>query len=87
MSSHMASTSSQRKASIPAWPCRSFAAWLRPRSMSLCFQKGINLAKTPVWQRRGVMVYRKDGRVVADWQPPLFSSAEGKGLLEQILCL
>lgn len=53
----------------------------------LVFQKGINLAKTPVWERRGVMVYRKDGRVAADWQSPLFSSTEGKGILEQILHL
>ena len=31
----------------------------------LVFGKGINLAKTPTWQRRGVMVYRKDGQVAA----------------------
>ncbi|HPT36807.1 MAG TPA: tRNA(His) guanylyltransferase Thg1 family protein [Methanothrix sp.] len=53
----------------------------------LVFQKGINLARTPVWERRGIMVYRKDGIVTSDWQPPLFSSTEGKGLLEQIFCL
>jgi tRNA(His) 5'-end guanylyltransferase len=49
------------------------------------FQNGINLAKTPAWERRGVLIYRKDGRMVADWQPPLFSSAEGGRLLEQLL--
>ncbi|MEI8004413.1 MAG: tRNA(His) guanylyltransferase Thg1 family protein, partial [Methanothrix sp.] len=34
----------------------------------LVFQKGINLAKTPVWERRGVMVRRKNGRVAVDWE-------------------
>ena len=49
------------------------------------FQKGINLAKTPTWERRGVMVYRKNGRMVVDWDIPLFSSKEGKALLADII--
>ena len=49
------------------------------------FQKGVNLAKTPAWERRGVMVYRKDGRVVQDWELPLFRSEEGKRLLAEII--
>lgn len=49
------------------------------------FQKGVNLAKTPAWERRGVMVYRKDGRVVQDWELPLFRSEEGKKLLAEII--
>ena len=53
----------------------------------LVFQKGINLARTPAWERRGVMVYRQDGQVAADWQIPLFSSKEGKGLVARILDL
>lgn len=53
----------------------------------LVFQKGINLARTPAWERRGVMVYRQDGHVAADWQIPLFSSKEGKGLVARILDL
>ena len=28
----------------------------------LCFKKGINLALTPAWQRRGIIVYRKEIR-------------------------
>jgi len=51
----------------------------------LVFQKGINLAKTPAWERRGVMVCRKDGRTAADWEIPLFSSKEGKALLAEII--
>ncbi|HON81443.1 MAG TPA: tRNA(His) guanylyltransferase Thg1 family protein [Methanoregulaceae archaeon] len=36
----------------------------------LAFSHGINLAKTPVWQRRGVLVYRK-GRTIEGWNPRL----------------
>jgi tRNA(His) 5'-end guanylyltransferase len=51
----------------------------------LVFQKGINLAKTPIWERRGVIVYRKNGRVAVDWEIPLFSSKEGKAILTEII--
>ncbi len=51
----------------------------------LVFQKGINLAKTPVWERRGVMIYKKSGRIVVDWEVPLFSSKEGDDLLAEII--
>jgi tRNA(His) guanylyltransferase len=49
----------------------------------LVFQKGINLARTPAWERRGVMVYRKNDRVAVDWDIPLFSSAEGIALINE----
>lgn len=51
----------------------------------LVFQKGINLAKTPAWQRRGIMVYREEGQVTANWDIPLLSTKEGKTLLMKIL--
>ena len=51
----------------------------------LVFQKGVNLARTPTWERRGVMVRRKGGTVVQDWDLPLFSSIEGKALLEEMI--
>jgi tRNA(His) 5'-end guanylyltransferase len=51
----------------------------------LVFQKGINLAKTPAWERRGVMVYRKGEQVTQDWELPLFSSEEGQKLVEEIM--
>jgi len=51
----------------------------------LVFEKGINLARTPIWERRGVMIYRKSGRVVVDWEIPLFSSKEGNALLAEII--
>jgi tRNA(His) guanylyltransferase len=49
----------------------------------IVFQKGTNLAKTPSWERRGVMVYKKDGQLVQDWELPTFRSEEGQGLLEE----
>ncbi|VVB69882.1 tRNAHis guanylyltransferase [uncultured archaeon] len=49
------------------------------------FQKGVNLARTPLWERRGVMVYRKDGLVVQNWELPLFNSLEGKHFIGEIL--
>ncbi|OYV08107.1 MAG: tRNAHis guanylyltransferase [Methanosaeta sp. ASP1-1] len=55
-----------------------------PEIHELVFQKGINLARTPAWERRGVMVYRKDGKLESDWELPLLSSAEGPAFLEKI---
>jgi tRNA(His) guanylyltransferase len=51
----------------------------------LVFNKGVNLAKTPAWERRGIMVYRKGGRVVQDWELPLFRSEDGLRLLSGII--
>ena len=51
----------------------------------LVFRRGINLAKTPAWERRGVLIYRKEGKVIEDWELPLFGSEEGKRLLGEII--
>jgi tRNA(His) 5'-end guanylyltransferase len=51
----------------------------------LVYQRGINLAKTPIWEKRGVMVYRKDGHVVHDWELPLFRSEDGLRSLMDII--
>lgn len=56
-----------------------------PEIHELVFQKGVNLAKTPAWERRGVMIRRKSGLVVQDWDLPLFSSKEGTDLLAEII--
>ena len=74
-----------------------------PELHELVFQElGINLAKIPAWQRRGVLIfleeYEKEGfdpiskkrtivkrrRVREEWEPPLFSSEEGRSF---IICL
>jgi len=68
-----------------------FAAMERLRGMKeseiheLVFQKGTNLAKTPVWEKRGILVYRKDEKLVQDWEPKLFREEDGHKLLRSIL--
>jgi len=56
-----------------------------PEIHELVFSRGINLAKTPTWERRGAMVYRKGGQVVQDWELPPLRSEDGKRLLAQIV--
>lgn len=63
----------------------------------LLFRHGVNLAQTPAWQRRGILIYRElykkrvDNRLVtrrriqANWNLPLFTSKEGKALIQKIL--
>ncbi len=64
-------------------------------------ERGINLTKTPAWQRRGIMIHWKEmefekdfgGRtvrfkrrkVIENWEPPLFGTDKGKEYLENIL--
>jgi len=50
----------------------------------MLFKRDINLARTPVWERRGVLVYRRGGEIVQDWEPPLFLSPEGLKLVEEL---
>jgi len=56
-----------------------------PEIHDLVYQKGINLARTPAWERRGVMIRRKGGQVEQGWELPMFSSKEGRALLEEII--
>jgi len=63
----------------------------------LLFRHGINLAKTPAWQRRGILIYREPyqkrtktqtvirRRIKENWEPPLFSTNEGQTLIQQIV--
>ena len=51
----------------------------------LVFSRGVNLAKTPAWERRGVLVYRKDDEIVQNWDVPLFKSEEGYSLINQLI--
>jgi tRNA(His) 5'-end guanylyltransferase len=51
----------------------------------LVFTKGVNLAKTPAWERRGILVYRKGGQIAEDWELPLFAEAEGREFLKEVL--
>ena len=51
----------------------------------LVFQRGVNLAKTPAWERRGVLIRRKNGNVVQDWELLLFKDEDGQELLSEII--
>jgi tRNA(His) guanylyltransferase len=51
----------------------------------LVFQRGVNLARTPAWERRGVLIHRKKGNVVQDWELPLFKDEGGQKLLSEII--
>jgi len=56
-----------------------------PQIHEQVFSRGINLAKTPVWERRGVMVYRKGGPVVQNWELPLLRSDDGQRLISKVI--
>lgn len=63
----------------------------------ILFRHGINLAKTPQWQRRGILIYREPyqkqigdhtvtrRRIKENWQLPLFSSEKGQTLVQQVI--
>jgi tRNA(His) guanylyltransferase len=51
----------------------------------LVFRKGVNLAKTPAWERRGILIYRKNGEIVQNWDIPLLNSEEGQKLIDEII--
>lgn len=63
----------------------------------IMFEHGINLAETPAWQRRGILIYKQPYRkkianqniirwkIIENWDLPLFSSGEGTKLIQQII--
>ncbi len=63
----------------------------------LLFRHGVNLARTPDWQRKGILIYREPyqkrvgkqavtrKRILENWNLPLFSSKEGQTLIQRAL--
>jgi len=63
----------------------------------ILFDRGVNLARTPLWQRRGILVYKepflkKTENILAarfkikeNWNLPLFTSKDGANLIKQTL--
>lgn len=63
----------------------------------ILFKHGVNLAQTPSWQRRGILIHKKPyqketkdqsvirWKITENWDLPLFSSEEGTRLIRQIL--
>ncbi len=72
-----------------------------PELHDLLFERGINPARTPAWQRRGILLYWQEitlerkfrdktvrfkrRRIVEEWNPPLFDSDEGRILIDNIV--
>ncbi len=72
-----------------------------PELHDILHGKGINPAKTPAWQRRGILLYWQEielekefqgkkvsfkrRRIVEEWNPPLFDSDEGRSLIDDIV--
>ena len=72
-----------------------------PELHDILYARGINPAKTPAWQRRGIILYWQEielekefqGRkvkfkrrkIVENWNPPLFDSDEGKSFIGNIV--
>lgn len=63
----------------------------------MMLKHGINLAKTPQWQRRGILIHKQPflkktensmverSKLKEDWNIPLFTSKEGAKLIQKIL--
>jgi tRNA(His) 5'-end guanylyltransferase len=63
----------------------------------LMFEHDINLSRTPLWQRRGILLYKqpfmrkiddqfvKRWRIKEEWDLPLFTSRDGIKLIKEIL--
>lgn len=63
----------------------------------ITFKQGVNLAKTPHWQRRGILVYKhpflkkagshmiKRWKTKENWSLPLFTEKNGAKLIQRIL--
>ncbi len=61
------------------------------------FRHGINLAETPSWQRRGILLYKEPLQkkiggcettrwtLVEDWDPPIFTRDDGVRLIHKVL--
>ncbi|HOV82692.1 MAG TPA: tRNA(His) guanylyltransferase Thg1 family protein [Methanothrix sp.] len=75
----------RREGSSPKEAMEMLRGLSEPQIHEIVYKNGINLAKTPAWERRGVMIYRRDGQVEADWDLPLFSKPEGKALIWETL--
>jgi len=71
--------------------------WKSEKLREFMFQHGVNLAKTPAWQRRGILIYRQTyqkrladtavtrWRTKENWNLPMFPSQEGEDLIRNIL--
>jgi len=71
--------------------------WKSEELHEFLFQHGVNLTKTPAWQRRGILIYRQPyqkhladatvtrWRTKENWHLPIFTSQEGNPLIQGVL--
>jgi len=81
----------------PAEAAKTLKGWKSEKLHEFLFKRGITLAKTPAWQRRGILIYKQPyqkrltnvkttrWRTKENWNLPMFSSHEGKDLIQSIL--
>jgi len=81
----------------PAEAAEKLKGWKTQKLHEFLFRQGINLAKTPAWQRRGILIYKQPvpknlvdisitrWRTRENWQLPMFTSHEGRNLIQNIL--
>lgn len=87
-----------RKLGKSPWEASEILKGMKAAEMrNMLLQHGLDLERTPLWQRRGILVYR-EARVkvssgipvvrrvlVENWNLPNFSSADGRTLLRRVL--
>jgi len=81
----------------PAEAAKILKGWKSQKLHEFLFQRGMNLSKTPVWQRRGILIYKQPyqkrlanvtvtrWRTEENWNIPMLSSKEGRKLIQNIL--
>jgi len=81
----------------PAEISKTLKGWKTQRLHEFLFQHGVNLAKTPAWHRRGILIQKQPYQkhlanvTVTRWRTrenlnlPMFSSKQGKDLIQNIL--
>jgi len=81
----------------PSEVAATLKGWKSEELHKFMFQHGVNLTKTPAWQRRGILVYKQPykkrladasvtrRRIKENWNIPMFASQEGKDFIQNIL--
>jgi len=81
----------------PADAARTLKGWKSEKLHDFLFRYGVNLVKTPAWQRRGILIYRQPyqkrltnvtvtrWRTRENWYTPMFLSQKGREVIQNIL--
>jgi tRNA(His) guanylyltransferase len=81
----------------PSDTAKMLKGWKSQKLHDFLSQHGINLTKTPSWQRRGILIYKRPyekhfenitttrWRIKENWNLPVFSSQEGRDFIYDIV--